>query len=238
MNRKTTFAYGHRVLVAIALLSFVAGPLNAAERYLKQKQLDVIALLPPPPAPDSAEQKAELAMVVEAHRRATQEELARADVEEKKMTFVTFAPSIGKPLDPEQLPKTADLFAQVQKDAENLVDVGKDHWQRPRPYDAAPNDLPHPEKKPKPSFAYPSGHSAQATAMALLLAELYPERQEAILAQGQQIGWDRVMLDRHYESDIVAGRVLGKAIVRQLHANPEFEHDFAEVKKEIQQAKK
>ena len=62
---------------------------------------------------------------------------------------------------------------------------------------------------------------------------MYPEKRDAILAQGQQIGWDRVALGRHYETDIFAGRVLGQAIVRQLHANPEFEHDFADVKKEI-----
>jgi hypothetical protein len=41
------------------------------------------------------------------------------------------------------------------------------------------------------------------------------------------------MLGRHYETDIFGGRVLGQAIVRQLHENPAFEHDFAGVKAEI-----
>lgn len=235
MNCSGLFAPSRKAALFIVVLA-VTGSLKAADRYIKPKQLDVVALLPPPPAPDSGEQKAELAMVIEARRRATQEELARADAEEKKMTFVTFSPAIGKRLDPEQLPKTAALFAQVQSDTENLVDVGKDHWQRRRPYEIAPNDLPPPNANKKPSFAYPSGHSTQATVMALLLADLLPERREAILAQGRQIGWDRVMLGRHYESDIVVGRVLGQAIVRQLHANPEFEHDFTEAKKEIKTA--
>ena len=67
----------------------------------------------------------------------------------------------------------------------------------------------------------------------MLLAELYPDKRDAILAEGRQIGWDRVLLGRHYETDVFAGRVLGQAIVRQLHENPAFEHDFAAVKAEI-----
>ena len=69
--------------------------------------------------------------------------------------------------------------------------------------------------------------------MAMLLAEMYPEKRDAILAEGRQIGWDRVMLGRHYETDVFAGRVLGQAIVRQLHQSPAFESAFAEVKAEI-----
>jgi acid phosphatase (class A) len=224
------------VAAALAAVALSQVPLCAAEHYLLPGKLDVVALLPAPPAPDSAEQNADLATTIEAHKHATKEELARADAEEKKMTFVNFAGSVGTSLDPEALPKTAALFARAQKEAEQVVDVGKEHWQRARPYTVDPIALPHADKKP--SFSYPSGHSTRGTVMALLLAELYPERRDAILAQGRQIGWDRVALGRHYETDIFAGRVLGQAIVRQLHANPEFEHDFGEVKKEIQATRK
>ena len=71
---------------------------------------------------------------------------------------------------------------------------------------------------------------------ALLLAELFPERKEAILAIGRNIGWDRVLIGKHFPTDIYAGRMLGQAIVRELLANPAFQHDLAEAKAEVQAA--
>jgi acid phosphatase (class A) len=70
----------------------------------------------------------------------------------------------------------------------------------------------------------------------MLLAELFPDRKEAILATGRDIGWDRVLLGKHFPTDIYAGRVLGQAIVRELLANPAFQHDLAEAKAEMRAA--
>jgi acid phosphatase (class A) len=218
--------------VALAALLFVtAVPLAAQDRYLAPGKPNAVALLPPPPAADSAEQAADLAETVAAHKACTPEEKARAEAEERGVSIANFAEAIGPAFQPDKLPKTVALFDEIQKEAEGVVDGGKVHWQRLRPYQVDPADLHHTEKKP--SFSYPSGHSTRSTVTALLLADLFPDKRDAILAEGRQIGWDRVMLGRHYETDIFGGRVLGQAIVRQLHDNPTFEHDFAEVKAEI-----
>jgi acid phosphatase (class A) len=50
---------------------------------------------------------------------------------------------------------------------------------------------------------------------------------------GQRIGWDRVLTGYHFYSDVQAGRVIGQAIVREMMANPAFQHDLAEAKAEI-----
>jgi acid phosphatase (class A) len=66
-----------------------------------------------------------------------------------------------------------------------------------------------------------------------VLAELFPEKREAILTIGRDIGWDRVLIGKHFPTDVYAGRVLGQAIVRELRANAAFEHDLANAKAEI-----
>ena len=86
---------------------------------------------------------------------------------------------------------------------------------------------------PSEVVAYPSGHSTAGTVMALVLAEMFPEKRDALLAIGRSIGWHRVMLARHYPTDVVARRVLAQAIVRELDANPQFQHDLAAAKAEI-----
>jgi acid phosphatase (class A) len=224
----------HCLLLAAMFTVFSGDAASAQDHYLPAGKPDVLALLPSPPAADSAEQAADLAETVAAHKTCTAEEKARAESEEKKFSVVNFAPMVGPAFQLDKLPKTAAFFARVQREAEEVVDEGKNHWKRPRPYTVDPADLHHGEKGEKnPSFSYPSGHSTQATVLALLLAEAVPDQRDAILAEGRQVGWDRVMLGRHYETDICAGRVLALAIVRQLHENPKFEQDFAEVKAEL-----
>ncbi|HEY2883249.1 MAG TPA: phosphatase PAP2 family protein [Pirellulales bacterium] len=225
----------HRVPLLAAVLFAIVASATAQDAYLSPGKPDAVALLPAPPAADSGEQAADLAETVAAHKASSPQQLARAEAEEKKISIANFAKAISPDFQPSKMPKTAALFDEVLKESEQVVDGCKNHWQRPRPYQVDPTDLPPPEKKA--SFSYPSGHATRATVMALLLADLYPENRSAILAEGRQIGWDRVLLGRHYETDIYAGRVLGQAIVRGLHENPAFELDFSAVKAEINAAK-
>ncbi|HTQ40109.1 MAG TPA: phosphatase PAP2 family protein [Pirellulales bacterium] len=234
MKHQTLRVLARCFLLAAPALLLIPVTASAQDHYLPTGKPDALALLPPPPAADSPEQAADLAEVVAAHKTITPEDKARAEAEEKKFSVASFASTIGPSFQVDKLPKTTAFFAHVQKETEQVVDDSKNHWQRPRPYQVDPTDLHHTEKNP--SFGYPSGHSTQATVMAALLAEAIPDKHDAILAEGRQVGWDRVMLGRHYETDVFAGRVLGQAIVHQLHDNPAFEHDFADVKAELQQA--
>jgi len=220
-----------RFALGAALCIFAAAQLSAANTnlYFASKKLDFLALLPPPPAPDSVEQTADLTEVRTVHGQCTPEEAALA-ASETKFTIFSFTPAIGPFFQPGKFPKTEELFARVQKNASAVVDTAKDYWLRPRPFMVDTNlawgDL---EK----SFSYPSGHSTRGTVISLLLAELFPDQSDAILAEGRMIGWHRVEIARHYPTDIFAGRVLARAIVRELHKNPEFEEDFAAAKAEI-----
>ncbi|MEI9865666.1 MAG: hypothetical protein WDN00_14170 [Limisphaerales bacterium] len=59
--------------------------------------------------------------------------------------------------------------------------------------------------------------------LALILADLLPEKHDAILAHARQMGWHRVQIARHYPTDIYAGRVLAQEIVRKMKENPDFQ---------------
>jgi acid phosphatase (class A) len=118
----------------------------------------------------------------------------------------------------------------VQGDAEIVTDLGKDHFKRPRPYVTDPSLANGTLEK---SFSYPSGHSTESMVVALVLAEVFPEKHDAIIAKARSIGWHRIQIARHYPTDIYAGRTLAQEIVRNLNESKEFQHDLEEVRGEV-----
>lgn len=217
-----------------AYLLFSAGARSpgaeATLHYLSAGKPDSAALLAPPPLPGSGEQAADMATVVAATHACTTNDAAIA-FGEKKFSMFTFAPAIGPFLQPGRLPKTEAFLERVQKDAAAATDVAKDHWKRPRPFTVDPSLA---SGKLEKSFGYPSGHATEGMVLALVLGDLLPDRRESVLAIGRDIGWHRVWIARHYPTDIYAGRVFAQAIVREMQANPDFQHDLAEAKAELQ----
>jgi acid phosphatase (class A) len=218
-----------RFYTTFLLLLCLAWPLRATDRYLAPGRPDGVALLAPPPAPGSAEEAADLQMSRELVKARTSAETAQAK-EAARLSVFYFAQAIGPVFQPGKLPKTEALLAQIKKDIREPINTPKNHWKRLRPYQM---DASLTFGQPESSFSYPSGHSTVGTVEALVLAELFPEKREAILELGRQIGWDRVLTGYHFLTDVRAGRVLGQAIVREMMDNPFFQHDLAEAKAEI-----
>ena len=231
--RSPSYRPGRRFGALTLCLLLVASPLFADGYYIAPDQLDGIALLPPPPPPGSAEEAADLASARAIFKARTPAEDARAH-KDSSLSLFLFAPAIGPFFQPGKLPKTEALFQKLKKDLSGPIDIPKDHWKRRRPYQL---DERLSVGINEPSYGYPSGHSTRGTLYALVLAELFPERKEAILDTGRTIGWDRVLIGVHFPTDIYAGRVLGQAILRELQASPAFQHDLAEAKAEAQAAR-
>ena len=202
--------------------------------YLRPGQPDGVALLAPPPLPDSPEQAADLAAVRSVYHAATSNDLAAA-YSEKRFTVFNFRSAVGDDFQPARFPRTGAFFEKVQTDAALVTDVAKNFYRRPRPFMTDPSLENGVLEK---SFSYPSGHSAESMVVALVLADLFPARQDDILAVSRRISWHRVQIARHYPTDIHAGRVLARAIVRELKASLEFQRDFEEARAEIAAARK
>src|SRR5258708_23476097 len=207
---------------------------SSSLHYLPAGQPDSAALLPPPPLAGTAEQAADMAAVVAIHRACTTNEAAIA-FSEKKFSIFNFGPAIGPFFQPGKLPKTEAFLRRVQAEAAAATDTAKQYWKRPRPYTVNPSLA---SGKLEKSFGYPSGHSTESTVLALALADLFPEKQEGLLAISREIGWHRVEIARHYPTDIYAGRVFARAIVREMRANPGFLRDLEEARAEVKAARR
>jgi len=219
----------HPFLPTLFLTLCLVLPLRASDPYLAPGKPDGVALLAPPPAPGSEEEAADLQLSRELVKARTSVETARAKVN-ANLSIFTFTSVVGPVFQPGKFPKTEALMAEVRKEMREVINAPKNHWKRKRPYQM---DASLAFGEPENTYSYPSGHSTVGTVDALVLAELFPAKREAILALGRQVGWDRVLTGYHFLTDVRAGRVLGQAIMRELMANPDFQHDLAEAKAEI-----
>src|SRR5205823_2065892 len=98
----------------------MAAPAHADPHFVRPADIDLLSLLPPPPAPDSPRQKAELA---ELHRRQdarTPEREAIVKEDSTETAFAVVRGDLGSAFTPEKLPLTAKLMAEVASD-ENLL---------------------------------------------------------------------------------------------------------------------
>jgi acid phosphatase (class A) len=124
-------------------------------------------------------------------------------------------------------------------DGARLDTAVKASFNRQRPLVADPSiNFCWPEQRQsyERSSSYPSGHAAWGWIVALLLAEMVPERSEALLARGREFGESRTVCGAHYPSDVEAGRMVGAAFVARLHAEPEFTRDLGGARRELRAA--
>jgi acid phosphatase (class A) len=229
--------FSRAVVFAAIFASTFAGALakeTGKLTYLKDSDPDAATLLAPPPLLNSAEQAADMAEVHAVSHSASSNDVAEA-FSEKSFTVFNFAEAAGPFFVESNLPKTAAFFEKVQSDAALVTDAGKNYFKRPRPYSTDPTLA---NGKPEKSFSYPSGHSTESMVLALVLADLLPEKHDAIIAHARAIGWHRVEIARHYPTDIYAGRVLAQAIVSEFKKSPAFREDFDAVKAELMAAQK
>jgi acid phosphatase (class A) len=158
-------------------------------------------------------------LLVQSGRSAAAAELARADTE---TSVFRFADSVGPPevFTAARLPAVAALFEEIHRDDEAAVSRSKDTFARPRPCGLEP--------RLQPVFAcptsgsYPSGHATFGWSVALVLADMLPERRSQVLARARQYTWNRVVAGVHYPSDVEAGRTSATVIVALLFADAEF----------------
>jgi acid phosphatase (class A) len=207
---------------------------DAALNFLAPRTPDATTLLGPPPLADSAEQSADLETVRAAYHSASSNDIAAA-YSERMFSVFNFTPVVGAFFNATNLPKTAAFFQKVQMDARTVTALGKDYFHRPRPFMTDTN-LANGELEK--NFSYPSGHSSETMVMALVLADLLPEKRDAIIAHARLMGWHRVQIARHYPTDVYAGRVLAQAVVRELKKNRNFKKELAVAKAEIEAARK
>jgi acid phosphatase (class A) len=221
--------------VGLACAVTLASPVLAedAKPFTDAKEINLIELLPPPPANDSAQTKAELGeiLTIQVTRTPAMEARAIADAEE---TVWRFSDVIDNPkFIKENLPKFSAFFDRVVETEGAVVDPAKDVWKRPRPH--LFSDLVRPVVPLSKSGAYPSGHATVGTLMGIVLANMLPEKRPAIMARAWEYAHNRLVGGIHYATDIEAGHIAGTVIAQTIMTHDDYKTEFEGAKAELRQ---
>src|SRR5690606_30392641 len=209
-----------------------------------------------PPA-DEAARARDLAAVRAAQQSRTVQQAEQAEASSTVDVFL-FAAVLGPRFTPSPFPRTADFFSRVYRSALPYLQASKQCWGRAGPFvvdpsleplerslagtrlRTAPEEVRFPADSPCPappahgySPSYPSGHATVGAMMAILLAQMVPERHEALFALGWELGEDRVISGVHFPSDVEAGRILGTVLVGVMAQDARFRADFAAAQREL-----
>ena len=219
-------------LAAACALPAAAAPTGPAP-LLAPEETNVARLLPPPPAPGSEAERAEVSELHAIQAARSPADLAHALDSGKHEDAAIFAAVLGPGFDLSRLPATARLMAQVRADDSAAVKRAKAYFQRPRPWvvDSTLVGCPHGDNKPLSS--YPSGHSTMIFAAAGVLAELVPEKAQSLQSFAQAYAHDRLICGHHFQSDVVAGEVYGGVIAADLLHRPEIQSLVAAARAEL-----
>lgn len=220
--------------VASAGSAFVALP-----GYLSGRGApDTVLIIPPPPAegsPGEARNRAAFD-ITRALRGTPRWDLATADVDlSLDAILADFSCALGFLPTNETTPQLIELIRRSAGDGGAASGQGELFYKLPRPYvryastDICVVDSP----ELRASADYPSGHAAIGFAVALVLAEVAPERATEILARGRIYGESRVVCGVHTPAAVEASRTAVAAFVAVMHANPAFQADIVDAKEEV-----
>lgn len=234
------------VISLIAAMMFGCGNILAdktqRDAFLNSDELpNSLTLLPPPPTEGTANFARDMEQYVigRALRDSERGEQAVKDANLSEGWFCdNFSPSFGLRISKESTPEIFKLLSMVREDSSRACDLAKNHYMRIRPFMKVqePTSTPDDEKYLIPNGSYPSGHTAIGWAVALVLAEINPDRQDEILKRGYEFGQSRTIVGAHWQSDVDAARLIASATVARLHADEDFAIQLSKAKTEFRQA--
>jgi acid phosphatase (class A) len=192
-----------------------------APNYLPADTSAFVAQFDPPPMEGSPQSRAELdeLLSMQAQRTAAETAAARADRRKDVRQFYE-ALGLDAGADSRVAPLRA-LMERVESDVSVYVRDAKHRFARHRPYVI--------ESRLEPCIddvaddqSYPSGHATYGYVMAMLLAQMVPERRVALLARADEYARHRMTCGVHFASDVAAGRRGAEWLVQRFDQNPGF----------------
>ena len=134
--------------------------------------------------------------------------------------------------------KTPAIMNVIERGIATLRQVGrvpKKHYMRRRPFNRfnEPTLVPKDEELLRKNGSYPSGHTILAWSMAMLLVEINPTAQDALLKYAYEWGQSRVIAGFHWQSDVDASKILVSAAFASLHNNEAFLADMKKARAEF-----
>lgn len=220
---------------------FAASPAFAADPHFLSP--DAVAnsqtLLPPPPAFDSVSFQRDKAIYDWGYAQRGTPRGAQAakdaDVSSENVPSL-FSEAFGLPIDAASAPEIYKLVITMKEDAGDYATAAaKKYYNRVRPFSFYHTGTcrPQDEGTLATNGSYPSGHTTIGWSIALVLSEINPAKQDAILKRGLDIGESRVICGYHWQSDVDAARIVAAGVVATLHTNAAFADQLAKAKAEF-----
>lgn len=188
--------------------------------------------VPPPPAPGSPEDEAELKVLEQIQNTRTH---AQCDAASEEVTpdFENFFGHLSPFVRP--TPELVDeIFWYLRSDTARTISRIKKHFNRERPF-VRDGKRFQPCVKEEFGKSYPSGHAAIARIYARVLGLLDPAGRAAYEAHAKQSGWNRVVGGVHHPSDVILGARLADQIFEEMRKTRKFQEDVKRLRTQLAQ---
>ncbi|WP_336966517.1 Ca2+-dependent phosphoinositide-specific phospholipase C [Sphingobium aquiterrae] len=211
---------------------------SASMPYMPADALpDTTRILPRPPQDGSAAAAADSAIFrqTRALKGSARWAMATADVDSSLAAMLGhFSCAMGMDLRDASIPATRHLFTRMAASGGRVARAPKDLYHRPRPYLGTDQPICEPATAHLAADGdYPSGHTTHGWSMALVLAELLPDRATGILARGRAYGESRAVCGSHSASAVQAGYMNASAWVAAIHGSAAFRNDLDAARAEL-----
>lgn len=196
--------------------------------YARIPRSDMVALLPPPPAPDSATVNKELQQLHKLQNSSESKQAALAD--SREVSVFVYRTVLGDKFTASALPLTDALSTQIRNDSNYWNNQLKNIYQRPRPY--RHDSTLSPSCGTSDAYSYPSGHSMAGYLLAMMLAEIVPEQRGAIFRRADDYARNRWICGAHYPSDTIMAHQIAATLFGVMLANPAFQEKLTAARTE------
>lgn len=133
------------------------------------------------------------------------------------------------------------LLAGSVKDAHKVAKPVKEYYKRAKPFQLfnEPSLKKNSEKAVSSStYAYPSGHAVRSWMYAYVLADVAPEYKDSLYKCAEDYSKCRVIMGRHWQSDIDAGKLLSTKVYEKLKESPAYQEQLKLAREEYKTIKK
>lgn len=236
-----------RKLFFILLVVLMAAGMYAREPevYVPAEQLPhLLSIMPAPPAfnsPEFASDEVRYNWGKEQRQDSVRLAMAIADAEWENMELVLnrWQEAIGMPISEAATPHIYALLVNSITTVDPMRIEPKAFYHRQRPFEHYGDAMPtHEESALRGEGSYPSGHSLRGWLIGLVLAQVAPERAEAILARSWDYCNSRVIVGAHWQSDVDNSRTAASVGFCALQSSDRFRAQVLEAQREYQALKR
>lgn len=208
--------------------------------YLTEKNRPKGAkVLPLPPTENSAEYANDVHYYEWGkQQRANPEIRGRVLYADTAEIYRVFSSAMGIKMSIKKTPEILKLVRTAAEDAHIAADEAQKYFKRTKPfvffYEPSMKGAGHVDKFKDKHNSYPSGHSTRGWAYAMVLSDVAPNRTEALDKCASDFAMNRVIMGRHWFSDIEAGKALATAVISKVRTTKAYKKQLLKARAEYE----